>query len=233
MFNPLDSFCSRSDGYRRCHTPMTEKWWRWNIYTEWRDHWSWKTLASGSLLNLTKYPFAKFAFQKMLMSSAKRNWLFLLRQVYIDFPEEIKDWKHSPKLNKVVWFWRPRAQRSPVSSNVGMPRLCDRMFQSQCWEFEISNVKISCYRLVFHLQMIFIEMLFLSGFGVELIAQLPNGRLYGVRVKDAEAWDLFALSNQTGAVQGWVLEHERKNGWAHEIDPDKCLSHRKITKRHK
>lgn len=44
-------------------------------------------------------------------------------------------------------------------------------------------------------------------FGVELIARLPSGRLYGVRVKDAE---------------GWVLEHERKNGWAHEIVPENC-----------
>ncbi|CAE7481262.1 unnamed protein product [Symbiodinium sp. CCMP2592] len=44
-------------------------------------------------------------------------------------------------------------------------------------------------------------------FGVELILRLPNGKLYGVRVKDAE---------------GWVLEHERKNGWAHEIEPEKC-----------
>eukprot|EP00434_Breviolum_minutum_P013444 symbB.v1.2.011851.t1/scaffold801.1/size161289/7 len=44
-------------------------------------------------------------------------------------------------------------------------------------------------------------------FGVELIAQLPSGRLYGVRIKDAE---------------GWVLEHERKNGWAHETVPENC-----------
>ncbi|CAJ1368559.1 unnamed protein product [Effrenium voratum] len=44
-------------------------------------------------------------------------------------------------------------------------------------------------------------------FGVELVARLPSGKLYGIRVKDAE---------------GWVLEHERKNGWAHEIVPEKC-----------
>lgn len=33
-----------------------------------------------------------------------------------------------------------------------------------------------------------------AGFGVELIAQLPSGRLYGVRVKDAEAISGWALS---------------------------------------
>ncbi|CAE8694111.1 unnamed protein product, partial [Polarella glacialis] len=44
-------------------------------------------------------------------------------------------------------------------------------------------------------------------FGVELLARLPNGQIHGVRVRDAE---------------GWILEHERKNGWAHEIVPEKC-----------
>eukprot|EP00440_Ansanella_granifera_P051838 gb/GFBE01056203.1/.p1 GENE.gb/GFBE01056203.1/~~gb/GFBE01056203.1/.p1 ORF type:complete len:203 (+),score=63.21 gb/GFBE01056203.1/:1-609(+) len=44
-------------------------------------------------------------------------------------------------------------------------------------------------------------------FGVELLVKLPNGKVYGVRVRDAE---------------GWVLEHERKNGFAHEIVPEKC-----------
>lgn len=34
------------------------------------------------------------------------------------------------------------------------------------------------------------DLLAERGFGVELIAQLPSGRLYGVRVKDAEAKEL-------------------------------------------
>eukprot|EP00441_Pelagodinium_beii_P027141 CAMPEP_0197661566 /NCGR_PEP_ID=MMETSP1338-20131121/51526_1 /TAXON_ID=43686 ORGANISM="Pelagodinium beii, Strain RCC1491" /NCGR_SAMPLE_ID=MMETSP1338 /ASSEMBLY_ACC=CAM_ASM_000754 /LENGTH=200 /DNA_ID=CAMNT_0043239135 /DNA_START=39 /DNA_END=641 /DNA_ORIENTATION=+ len=44
-------------------------------------------------------------------------------------------------------------------------------------------------------------------FGVELIVQCPSGKIFGVRVRDAE---------------GWILEHERKNGFAHEIVPEKC-----------
>lgn len=44
-------------------------------------------------------------------------------------------------------------------------------------------------------------------FGVEMLVKLPNDRIYGVRVRDAE---------------GWILEHERKNGFTHEIVPEKC-----------
>jgi len=43
-------------------------------------------------------------------------------------------------------------------------------------------------------------------FGVLFLATKPEGSVYGIRVKDAE---------------GWVLEHERKNGFAHEIVPEK------------
>lgn len=43
-------------------------------------------------------------------------------------------------------------------------------------------------------------------FSVELLARLPRAT-YGVRVRE---------------IEGWVLEHERKNGWAHEIVPEKC-----------
>ena len=42
------------------------------------------------------------------------------------------------------------------------------------------------------------------GFGVELIAQLPNGRLYGVRVRDAEV----PRGARGGALEvdlGWLV----------------------------
>eukprot|EP00933_Yihiella_yeosuensis_P021191 TRINITY_DN16832_c1_g1_i1.p1 TRINITY_DN16832_c1_g1~~TRINITY_DN16832_c1_g1_i1.p1 ORF type:complete len:240 (+),score=67.71 TRINITY_DN16832_c1_g1_i1:94-720(+) len=44
-------------------------------------------------------------------------------------------------------------------------------------------------------------------FGVELLVKCKTGSVYGVRIRDAE---------------GWILEHERKNGFAHEIVPEKC-----------
>lgn len=44
-------------------------------------------------------------------------------------------------------------------------------------------------------------------FGVEVLARLPSGTNYGIKIRDRE---------------GWVLEHERSGGFAHEIDPQKC-----------
>merc|ERR1712154_665002 len=45
-------------------------------------------------------------------------------------------------------------------------------------------------------------------FGVELIVRQPaGGCTYGVRVKECD---------------DWILEHERKTGFAHEIVPEKC-----------
>mmetsp|Transcript_10215 Transcript_10215/g.30328 ORF Transcript_10215/g.30328 Transcript_10215/m.30328 type:complete len:212 (-) Transcript_10215:45-680(-) len=46
-----------------------------------------------------------------------------------------------------------------------------------------------------------------SRFGVEFVAELPNGVAYGFRIKERE---------------GWILEHERNDGFCQEIVPEKC-----------
>mmetsp|Transcript_37444 Transcript_37444/g.107879 ORF Transcript_37444/g.107879 Transcript_37444/m.107879 type:complete len:210 (+) Transcript_37444:1034-1663(+) len=43
-------------------------------------------------------------------------------------------------------------------------------------------------------------------FSVEVIVRQPSGVIYGVKIKERE---------------GWVLEHERSGGFAHEILPEK------------
>lgn len=44
-------------------------------------------------------------------------------------------------------------------------------------------------------------------FGVNFLAHMPNGTVYGLRIRDAE---------------GWILDHERKGGFNAEIIPGDC-----------
>mmetsp|Transcript_16275 Transcript_16275/g.41890 ORF Transcript_16275/g.41890 Transcript_16275/m.41890 type:complete len:215 (-) Transcript_16275:92-736(-) len=45
-------------------------------------------------------------------------------------------------------------------------------------------------------------------FSIEMLVRKPSpGTTYGLRIKEQE---------------GWILEHERNDGFAHEIDPDRC-----------
>ena len=58
-----------------------------------------------------------------------------------------------------------------------------------------------------------------AGFGVELIARLPSGRLYGVRVKDAEAlWWVFLVGKHHKI--GFDLQKDAKLHW-HRPQTDK------------